>query len=59
MLGRRRWDELIQQFVSERGEMPWQAMAQDRETWAELESAFVSRALWVSARQKRYHRDAT
>lgn len=35
----------------ERGEMLWHAMPQDHETWPELESAFVSRALRVSARQ--------
>lgn len=49
--GRRRWDELIQQVVAERGEVPWQVMPRDREIWAELESAFVSRVLRVAARQ--------
>lgn len=32
-------------------EMPWQAMAQDRDRWADLESDFVSKALRVPLRQ--------
>lgn len=50
LLGRRRWGDLIQQVVNTRGELPWQAMAHDREVWAELETEFVARAMRVSAR---------
>lgn len=50
MLGRRRLGDLIQQVVNTRGELLWQAAAQDREVWAELETEFVARATRVSAR---------
>lgn len=50
-LGRRRWDDLIQQVVNEREEMPWQTMAQSREGWAELEGTFVAKALGMPPAQ--------
>lgn len=38
MLGRRRWDELVQQVANMHGGVPRQVMAQDREVWCSLEA---------------------
>lgn len=42
MSGKRRWDEVIQQVVNSRGELPWHVVALDRETWESLGTALVA-----------------
>lgn len=47
MLGRRRWDELIQHVVSSDSEGPWESRALDRDEGFRLETEFVARATGI------------
>lgn len=47
LLGKRRWDEAIQRTVEARmgAKVPWHEVAEQRETWHNMEAEFIRRVL--------------
>lgn len=44
LLGRRRWDDLLQRTTEHVSDAPWQLVPQDRAVWRDLEPQFIARA---------------